>query len=154
MKHTPHSSIQPNWAELIQSAHHSRQNAYAPYSGFKVGAAILLSDGTVFTGCNVENISNGATVCAERAALHTAVCANGGDQVEIIAIAVITPTDEPTFPCGLCLQTLGEFVRNPDLVPVRGYAKDQITFHEVKFLDLAPKLFTRFNSQKYVTTQP
>ena len=94
------------YAELIKEAGKARENAYAPYSGFKVGAAILGQDGVIFTGCNVENASYGLSVCAERAAVCKAVCAG---TASFEAIAVVTPTDDPASPCGACRQVLAEF---------------------------------------------
>lgn len=92
--------------ELIALALEARKNAYAPYSGFAVGAALLTGDGQVFTGCNVENASYGLTICAERVALFTAV-ARGNRSLR--AIAVVAGTDDYCSPCGACRQVLAEF---------------------------------------------
>jgi cytidine deaminase len=93
---------------LVDRAREARKNAYAPYSGYSVGAAIATAgaDPATFTGANVENASYGATVCAERVALHAAVAAGHRD---FAAIAVVTPGPEAAPPCGLCLQALSEF---------------------------------------------
>ncbi len=91
-------------AELIQSALAVRQQAYAPYSNFLVGAALLTSDGEVITGCNVENASYGLTNCAERTAIFSAV-ARGLRQFEKVAVA----SRGGVLPCGACLQVLSEF---------------------------------------------
>ncbi len=91
---------------LLQSAKSARGAAYAPYSNFQVGAAVLTADGRIFTGCNIENASFGATMCAERVAIFAAV-ATGQRQLQ--ALAVIADTPEPVAPCGLCLQVLAEF---------------------------------------------
>lgn len=96
--------------ELIQHAREVQQKAYAPYSKFKVGAALLTTNGRIFTGCNVENSSFGATSCAERNAVYTAVCA--GDKT-FQKIVIVTDADEATLPCGICRQVLFEF--SPDL---------------------------------------
>jgi cytidine deaminase len=84
------------------------KHAYAPYSHFHVGAAILLKDGRVFTGCNVENASYGLTICAERNAVFAAVAASAR-KPEIVAVAVINHRRLPCSPCGACRQVLAEF---------------------------------------------
>ena len=88
------------------------KHAYAPYSNFHVGAAIQLSDGRVFTGCNVENASYGLTICAERNAIFQAVA--GGSQ-QITAVVIYTPTANPTAPCGACRQVINEFGPNAEI---------------------------------------
>ena len=97
-------------ASLEQTAQRASLNAYAPYSRFPVGAAVLATDGTQHTGCNVENASFGLTICAERAAVFKAVAA--GYQT-FQCIAIHTPTPAPTAPCGACRQVLREF--GPDM---------------------------------------
>ena len=94
---------------LWQAAVDARKNAYAPYSGFTVGAALLAADGRIFTGCNVENAAYSPTLCAERVALGAAIAAGVRD---FAAIAVIGGRGEilaDTPPCGVCRQTLSEF---------------------------------------------
>ena len=98
-----------NKEELVDIAKKARENAYAPYSKFKVGAALLTKSGKVFTGCNVENSSFGASMCAERVAVFKAV--SEGER-EFKAIAVVTDTDDPAMPCGMCRQVLSEFSIN------------------------------------------
>lgn len=92
--------------ELIKAAAQAAANAYAPHSKFQVGAALLCADGTVFTGCNVENSSYGLTNCAERTAVFSAVAAGRRDYK---AIAVVAAGDTMPFPCGACRQVLNEF---------------------------------------------
>ncbi len=91
--------------ELVQTAREARNNAYAPYSHYPVGAAVLTASGRVYAGCNVEIAINGLSVCAERVAVTTAVAAG---EREIIAVAVVTPTE--AAPCGACRQVLAEFL--------------------------------------------
>ena len=101
---------------LIEAAKQARKKAYAPYSGdFKVGAAVLTEDGSIFEGCNIENSSFGATVCAERVAIFKAVCEGFRT---IRALAVVTPSDRPDPPCGLCLQVLAEFSDDAEVIMV------------------------------------
>lgn len=90
---------------LVALARQARENAYCPYSGFAVGAALLGASGRLYIGVNCENASYGGTICAERAALTAAVAA-GERRFRMLAIAA---GDTPTFPCGLCRQTLWEF---------------------------------------------
>ena len=94
------------WDALVDAAWKVRESAYAPYSNFAVGAALLAADGRVFTGCNVENISYGLTNCAERVAIGAAVAAGVR---EFLAVAVVADTGVPISPCGACRQVLAEF---------------------------------------------
>lgn len=93
--------------ELVNIAKEAMENAYAPYSHFKVGAALLAKDGTVFQGCNIENASYGATNCAERTAIFKAV-SEGYREFE--AIAIVASSGEYAAPCGICRQVLFEFL--------------------------------------------
>ncbi|HEY3412504.1 MAG TPA: cytidine deaminase [Armatimonadota bacterium] len=97
----------PRVQDLYRRAATARGNSYAPYSRCHVGAAIRLSDGSVFTGSNVENSSFGATICAERSAIVAAVSAVG--TIEIVEVMVVTDAPSPWPPCGLCRQVIAEF---------------------------------------------
>src|SRR5258708_15369749 len=101
-------------ADLQQRAIAVAHHAYAPYSHFRVGAAVLLTNGTIVTGCNVENASYRLTVCAEQAAIATAVSLHG-PQIRIRAIAVANLNDTASQPCGACRQTIHEF-STPDTI--------------------------------------
>lgn len=100
-------------AELIALATDARTRAFAPYSGFKVGAALLADDGTVVTGGNVESASYGLTICAERVAIVKGVT---DGRVSFKRVVVVADTEKPTPPCGACRQLLWEFA--PDAVVV------------------------------------
>lgn len=95
-----------NWDRLVEAAWQARESAYAPYSNFAVGAALLANDGRIFLGCNVENISYGLTNCAERVAIGAAVAAGVR---QFLAVAVVADTGVPISPCGACRQVLAEF---------------------------------------------
>lgn len=99
--------------ELIAAARAVQGRAYAPYSGFAVGAAVRLGDGRIFTGANVENASYGLAVCAERTAVLAAVLAGGR---QVVAVAVCTSLWPPAAPCGMCRQTLAEFAHDAEVV--------------------------------------
>lgn len=92
--------------ELVEAARNVREQAYAPYSNFRVGAALRTRSGKIYTGCNVESASYGLTVCAERVAIWKAVSEGEKDFVEI---AVVAGTEELTPPCGVCRQIIWEF---------------------------------------------
>lgn len=98
---------------LSEVARRSASNAYCPYSNFPVGAAVLLNDGDIFSGCNVENSSFGLTICAERNALFQAI-ARKGSSAKILKLIIFTPTPAPTVPCGACRQVIQELA--PDAV--------------------------------------
>jgi cytidine deaminase len=101
---------------LMAAARQAATHAYVPYSSFPVGAAVLTADGSVVTGCNVENASYGLTVCAERTAVFTAVAAG---HRTIVAVAVTAPRVATVTPCGACRQVLKEFKpRDQDLVVI------------------------------------
>lgn len=94
------------WADLRRAAEQARARAYAPYSGFAVGAALIADDGKIYAGCNVENASYGLTICAERSAVVRMVGAGGKS---IKAVYIVAAGDQPIPPCGACRQVLQEF---------------------------------------------
>jgi cytidine deaminase len=106
---------EPSYEKLIGEAIRVRKNAYAPYSHYQVGAALLGKSGRIYTGCNVENASFGATICAERVAAVKAV-SEGETGFEAIVVAVNGP--EPGSPCGICRQFLAEFGTSLKLILV------------------------------------
>jgi cytidine deaminase len=95
-----------DWNRLVDAAWQVREQAYAPYSGFQVGAAVLVADGSVHVGCNVENISYGLSNCAERVAIASAVASGARD---LSAVVVVADTEVPISPCGACRQVMAEF---------------------------------------------
>lgn len=109
---------------LIASAWTAHARAYAPYSSFGVGAALLTMSGEIFMGCNVENLSLGLTMCAERVAVGTAV-AQGEKQFELLVVA--SDSQEPVVPCGACRQVLAEF--NPGLRIISVNRASSAEFH-------------------------
>jgi cytidine deaminase len=106
----PNKPLATDPATLIQQAAEAARRAYAPYSKFHVGAALETEDGTVFTGCNVENASYGLTICAERNAIFAMVAAG---HTHIRQIAIVAGGDTPPYPCGACRQVINEFA-DPD----------------------------------------
>ena len=93
----------------MNAAREASQKAYAPYSNFQVGAAILTEDGALHAGCNVENASYGLSMCAERSAAFAMALATNPDDREINLVAIFSPNVSPCFPCGACRQVLREF---------------------------------------------
>jgi cytidine deaminase len=121
------------WESLRLAAEQARSHAYAPYSNFSVGAALRGASGAVFVGCNVENASYGATLCAERAAMAAAVAAG---EREFVALAIVSGAPKPTPPCGICRQCLAEL--GPSL-PIRSFSGT--TLAEYTLAELLPDAF-------------
>lgn len=123
------------YTELLSTADKAMENAYAPYSNFKVGAALLCKDGTVFTGCNIENATYGATNCAERTAIFKAVSEG---QRKFEAIAIVSSGGDETFPCGICRQVMAEFA--PELkIILRDKNGNEVIY---QLSELLPKSFS------------
>jgi homotetrameric cytidine deaminase len=104
----PRNASDAKLADLLDSACQAAKHAYAPYSGFRVGAALRLTSGEIVTGTNVENVSYGLTICAERSALVRAV-SQFGPNIRIVAVAVANLNNAASPPCGACRQMLSEF---------------------------------------------
>jgi len=120
--------------ELLQAALRAREQAVAPYSRYRVGAALLSADGRVFTGCNVESSSFGLTICAERVALFKAVSEGARS---FTAVAVTAGPEKPCTPCGACRQVLWEHARNLVVITEDGAGK----LVEHRLADLLPEPF-------------
>ncbi|OIP40485.1 MAG: cytidine deaminase [Deltaproteobacteria bacterium CG2_30_63_29] len=133
-------SLDPSALELVRHAQRARANAYAPYSRFRVGAAVRTASGDVYVGCNVENGSFGATVCAERNAVGAAIAAG---EREITTVAVTATADEICPPCGICRQVLSEF--GPEMRVLLVTESEEIA--EVSLSTLLP---VRFRSEIFL----
>jgi cytidine deaminase len=124
---------------LLGAARKALKRAYARYSNFRVGAAILTEQGEVFSGCNVENASYGLTICAERSAIFTAVHATAGARLAIRAVAVVNGEEVPCSPCGACRQVIAEFGENAIVI-----FKGLEGYQELSITDLLPESFRLF----------
>jgi len=126
------------WDFLVTEAAKAKERAYAPYSGFRVGAAVLTHSGKIYTGCNVENASYGAAICAERVAVTKAV--SEGETL-VKAIAVTGDSDDIIFPCGICRQVLREF-GDDDTKVICGNKNGEFTVFRLG--ELLPNAFFKF----------
>ncbi len=126
--------MKKEYKKLINEAENARKRAYAPYSKFKVGAAVLCADGKIFTGCNIENASFGLAVCAERVAIFKAISEG---ETKFDAIAIVGDTDKACSPCGACRQVISEFGEDTPLIManLKGDAKIK------KIEELLPEAF-------------
>ncbi|MGM0578756.1 MAG: cytidine deaminase [Myxococcota bacterium] len=120
--------------ELVAAAEAVRANAYAPYSGFPVGAAVRGASGRIYVGANVENAAFPAGTCAERSAVSAAVSA--GERA-LVAVAIAVGRDQPAPPCGVCRQTLREFAEDMDVILVGGSGRSE----RARLADLLPRSF-------------
>jgi cytidine deaminase len=124
--------------KLVEMANVARERAFAPYSNFKVGAAVETADGEIFIGCNVESASYGLTVCAERVAIWKAVSEG---KMNFKAIAVVVDTEELTPPCGVCRQIIWEFCHDIPVILANLKGDSEV----VQMRELLPRAFdTRF----------
>ena len=131
-----------NYKLLLEKAYEGRENAYAPYSNFKVGAAVLAENGKIYTGCNIENASYGATNCAERTAIFKAI--SEGNR-KIRAIAIVGADDEYTYPCGICRQVIAEFAdKNTEII----LGKKSLEYTVKTLAEILPGAFTKEALQK------
>jgi cytidine deaminase len=130
---------QTSISSLVRAAAEARLRAYAPYSGFQVGAAVL-AGGEVYAGCNVENASYGLTICAERAAVFAAI---GAGKRTIDAIAVVSDSATPTAPCGACRQVLHEFGPGMQVIMAGGGGTVTRPLRELLPLAFGPEDLTR-----------
>lgn len=131
--------------ELVEKALEARRFSYAPYSDFRVGAALLAKDGRIFTGCNVENASYGVTNCAERTAVFKAVSEGARDFAAIAVVGGLGEAlpEEIVAPCGTCRQALAEFCEPDDFLILLG--KGDMTWEEYKLKELLPLSFSGRN---------
>ncbi|CAN5607968.1 cytidine deaminase [soil metagenome] len=120
--------------KLIDIATEARQNAYAPYSNFQVGAAVEAEDGTIYTGCNVESASYGLTVCAERVAIWKGI--SRGEK-KFCRVAVVVDTEELTPPCGVCRQIIWEFCGDVPVILSNLHGKSETVYMS----ELLPRAF-------------
>ena len=117
-------------SDLLQEAWDALKRAYAPYSNFRIGAAVLTVEGRIFSGCNVENASYGLTICAERAAIATAVAAEGPN-MKLRAVAVVSEIEASCAPCGACRQVIYEFGQDTTVLFRSGDGFDRLSISEL-----------------------
>ena len=106
--------MQRTYQSLIEKAKNVTDNAYAPYSKFKVGACALFENGNTYIGCNVENASYGLSLCAERNAISTAIA--NGEKSKLLAVAIYSPNQTKCVPCGACRQWIYEFAQDAKII--------------------------------------
>lgn len=126
--------------ELILLAKDAMKHAYAPYSKFQVGAALLTQEGSVYTGCNIENGSYGATICAERVAIFKAISEG---QRSLKKIAIVCSEGRKAYPCGICLQVMSEFLADGIII-----LEDTEGITEYRVMDMLPHAFRLGDNNK------
>jgi cytidine deaminase len=129
---------EPDALKLLRAAAATAKKAHAPYSKFRVGSALLASDGRIFTGCNVENASYGLTICAERNAIFAAVAAG---RKKFKAVAIVASGKQMPYPCGACRQVLAEFC-GPDTKVYIAPIRDLKHYESTTLGTLLPKTFS------------
>ena len=134
------TNSQTDWDVLIDAAWQAREHAYAPYSGFRVGAAVQCADGSIYGGCNIENVSYGLTNCAERTAMFQAI-ANG--KKDLHRMVICADTKEPIAPCGACRQVMVELAPQMEVLLINKEGKQIFTTVE----SLMPYSFSDFPSK-------
>ena len=132
----PNEIQSPEISALYKAALAVRSRAYAPYSGYLVGAAVQTATGALYVGCNMENASYGATICAERLAIGAAVSAENKPQ--IVAVMIVTDAENPWPPCGMCRQVIAEF--GADCLIYCANLQGEV--RQTAFADLYPQAFS------------
>ncbi len=130
------TNMNERYTELVKAAIAAKEFSYSPYSHFRVGAAILSEDGRVFSGCNIENVSYGATNCAERTAIFKGI-SEGVKSIK--AIAITSDEEDFTYPCGICRQVICEFGRGIDIILVNNKGETKRSSIE----ELLPNSFSK-----------
>ncbi len=128
-------------ARLVDAAKRARANAYAPYSNYRVGAALLTKGGKIFAGCNFENASYGACICAERNAIGQMIAAG---EREPVACVVVTGGKRPGSPCGICRQVLSEFAKDMPVILISEHRGGE-TRRDTSLAQLLPDAFEKNN---------
>lgn len=122
---------------LIEGARSALKNAYSPYSKKKIGASLVLTNGKIFSGCNIENASYGGTVCAERVAIWKAFSENPSSE-KLVEVVVASEEDQPWPPCGFCRQVMAEFATDDTIVRLVNFKTNEVVY---RFKDLFPEAF-------------
>lgn len=129
--------------KLLELAKEAMGNAYVPYSNFRVGAALIAEDGSIYTGCNIENSSYGGTNCAERTAFFKAVSEG---KRKFTKVAIISDSNNYTYPCGICRQVLSEFGVDLDVIT----ANSKGEYKKFKLDELLPHSFTKEDMERWL----